>query len=60
MVFAYSTINLWFYTGLLYYRLDQVGLIVVPYCTISLTGFYKLSRETLPRYISANVHTSYA
>ena len=26
MVVAYSDINLWFYKGLLYYRLDQVGL----------------------------------
>ena len=26
MVVAYSSINLWFYAGLLYYRLDQVSL----------------------------------
>ena len=28
MVVAYSTINLWFYKGLLYYRLGEVGLII--------------------------------
>ena len=28
MEVVYGSINLWFYTGLLYYRLDQAGLTV--------------------------------
>ena len=38
MVVPYSTINLWFYMGLLYYRLGEVGLALFLLQAKLLTG----------------------